>query len=660
MSLLLCYEADILAGFDVAISDGVDVLSVSLGGAIDEYSDDAIAIGSFHAFKKGITVVASAGNSGPGPGSVSNVAPWLITVGASTLDRAFTIYVALGNRKHLKGASLSQKSLPARKFYPLISGARAKASNQSEEDANLCKPGTLDSEKVKGKILVCLRGVNPRVEKGHVALLAGAVGMILANDEESGNGILADAHVLPAAHIISTDGQAVFSYLNSTKGPNILEESILKPYIAAPGVSVIAAFTLATGQTDAAYDKRRIPFNTESGTSMSCPHVSGIVGLLKSLHPDWSPAAIRSAIMTTGKEQTCAADPGLVYDLTVNDFLNYLCSRGYTAKDLKLFTDKPYTCPESFSLTDFNYPSISAINLNDTITVTRRVKNVGSPGKYYIHVREPTGVLVSVTPATLEFKKLGEEKTFKVTFKLAPKWKLKDYTFGVLSWSDDVVIQKYKKAKSNLESSKELGASTLYGVDATKMKHHLTLRMQKFDRIIFNFPRAGRDNIYSCLAQLITRELDILVIVTYSLALYLRIHKELVGSFFGNANDMLEAYREIHVTHKTSPPFCHWNILELARRNDEFKMEDYRGYNNKRGEGASHSFGTCGRGLTPWSNSVNEVPMSEFGRFPEIFMPGNPYTSHGRQRINQPFSNGRHREIVRRYGQHPEGTRGFV
>ena len=131
-----------------------------------------------------------------------------------------------------------------------------------------------------------------------------------------------------------------------------------------------------------------------------------------------------------------AADPGLVYDLTVNDFLNYLCSRGYTAKDLKLFTDKPYACPESFSLTDFNYPSISAINLNDTITVTRRVKNVGSPGKYYIHVREPTGVLVSVTPATLEFKKLGEEKTFKVTFKLAPKWKLKDYTFGILTWSD--------------------------------------------------------------------------------------------------------------------------------------------------------------------------------------------------------------------------------
>ncbi|KAG5235948.1 conserved oligomeric Golgi complex [Salix suchowensis] len=462
-----CFEADILSGFEAAISDGVDVLSVSLGGAVDEYSDDAIAIGSFHAFNKGITVVASAGNSGPGPGSVSNVAPWLITVGASTLDRAFTIYVALGNRKHLKGVSLSQKSLPARKFYPLISGARAKVSSQSEEDANLCKPGTLDSRKVKGKILVCLRGVIPRVEKGHVALLAGAVGMILANDEVLAMTFLPTltdpwAYITNVRTVLGTKPAPSMASFSS-RGPNILEGSILKPDITAPGVRVIAAFTLATGPTGEDYDKRRTVFNNESGTSMSCPHVSGIVSLLKSLHPDWTPAAIRSAIMTTATtrdnngdpildspntratpfaygaghvQPNRAADPGLVYDLTANDFLNYLCSRGYTAKDLKLFTDKPYNCPESFSLTDFNYPSISVVNLNDTITITRRVKNVGSPGKYYIHVGEPTGVLVSVEPDNLEFKKLGEEKTFKLTFKLAPKWKLSSDVFGILTWSD--------------------------------------------------------------------------------------------------------------------------------------------------------------------------------------------------------------------------------
>lgn len=81
----------------------------------------------------------------------------------------------------------------------------------------LCKAGTLDPEKVKGKILVCLRGDNARVDKGEQALLAGAVGMVLANSELGGNEIIADPHVLPASHINFTDGNAVFKYINSTK-----------------------------------------------------------------------------------------------------------------------------------------------------------------------------------------------------------------------------------------------------------------------------------------------------------------------------------------------------------------------------------------------------------------------------------------------------------
>ena len=131
-----------------------------------------------------------------------------------------------------------------------------------------------------------------------------------------------------------------------------------------------------------------------------------------------------------------AADPGLIYDLTVNDFLNFLCNRGNTKKNIKLFSDKPYTCPKSFSLADFNYPSITVTNLNDSITVTRRVKNVGSPGTYNIHIREPPGVTVSVAPSILRFQKIGEEKMFKVTFKLAPKAVLTDYVFGMLTWGD--------------------------------------------------------------------------------------------------------------------------------------------------------------------------------------------------------------------------------
>jgi subtilisin family serine protease len=97
-----CFDADIIAAFDAAIHDGVDVLSVSLGGAPAGYLRDGVAIGSFHAVRRGVTVVCSAGNSGPGAGTVSNTAPWLVTVGASTMDREFPAYLVLGNNKKIK------------------------------------------------------------------------------------------------------------------------------------------------------------------------------------------------------------------------------------------------------------------------------------------------------------------------------------------------------------------------------------------------------------------------------------------------------------------------------------------------------------------------------------------------------------------------------
>lgn len=89
----------------------------------------------------------------------------------------------------------------------------------------------------------------------------------------------------------------------TTKSCTISSKPLLfvQPDITAPGVSVIAAYTEAQGPTNQDFDTRRVLFNSVSGTSMSCPHISGIVGLLKTLHPEWSPAAIKSAIMTTGE-----------------------------------------------------------------------------------------------------------------------------------------------------------------------------------------------------------------------------------------------------------------------------------------------------------------------------------------------------------------------
>jgi subtilisin family serine protease len=95
-----CGEADILAGFDDAIADGVDVISISIGSPFPfDYFGDVIAIGSFHAMRRGVVTSAAAGNSGLDLGNVCNVAPWMLSVAASSIDRRFVDRIVLGNGK---------------------------------------------------------------------------------------------------------------------------------------------------------------------------------------------------------------------------------------------------------------------------------------------------------------------------------------------------------------------------------------------------------------------------------------------------------------------------------------------------------------------------------------------------------------------------------
>ncbi|XP_017430955.1 subtilisin-like protease SBT5.4 [Vigna angularis] len=488
-----CSDADILAAFEAAISDGVDVITMSVGSdSPPEFFESGISIGSFHAVSHGITLVASGGNSGPILGSVSNIEPWTLTVGASTIDRDFVSNVILGNGKIFKGASLSRSGLPSNKKYPLITSAEALTKSASDSvNAFFCTNDTLDARKVKGKILVCLRGVNSRVEKGVVAASLGAVGMILANNAGQGDEIISDPHVLPATHVGFETGKYIYTYINHTKfpvasisrvrtklgtkpapimaafssrGPNLLDPAILKPDITAPGVNIIAAYTEGSDPTKP--DQIITPYIALSGTSMSCPHVAGVVGLLKALHPNWSPAAIKSAIITSAttkdnsrrvirtsslEESTPydlgaghirpnrAAYPGLIYDLNTTDYLNYLCGRGYDSSQIMLFYGKPFTCPKSFSLADFNYPTITIprIEYGQSVKVSRTVTNVGSPSVYRVRIEAPPNVAVSVDPAELKFKEKGEKKEFRVSLTLKSKTEnTTDFVYGSLTWTN--------------------------------------------------------------------------------------------------------------------------------------------------------------------------------------------------------------------------------
>ena len=96
-----CFDADMLAAMDDAVGDGVDVMSVSIGasGKPPPLSKDGIAVGALHAARRGVVVVCSGGNSGPAPSTVSNLAPWILTVGASSIDRSFNSPIRLGNSK---------------------------------------------------------------------------------------------------------------------------------------------------------------------------------------------------------------------------------------------------------------------------------------------------------------------------------------------------------------------------------------------------------------------------------------------------------------------------------------------------------------------------------------------------------------------------------
>ncbi|KAG7592359.1 Peptidase S8/S53 domain superfamily [Arabidopsis thaliana x Arabidopsis arenosa] len=476
-SLLGCRGSSILAAFDDAIADGVDVISISMGLWPDNLLEDPLSIGSFHAVERGITVVCSAGNSGPSSQSVFNAAPWMITVSASTIDRGFESNILLGGDESrlIEGVGINIANIDKSQAYPLIHARSAKKIDANEEAARNCAPDTLNQSIVKGKIVVCDSDLDNQVIqwKSDEVKRLGGTGMVLIDDESMDLSFIDPSFLVTI--IKPEDGIQIMSYINSTRepiatimptrsrtghmlapsipsfssrGPYLLTRSILKPDIAAPGVNILASWLV--GDRNAAPEGKPPPlFNIQSGTSMSCPHVSGIAARLKSRYPSWSPAAIRSAIMTTAVQMTNTgshittetgqkatpydfgagqvtvfgpSSPGLIYETTPMDYLNFLCYYGFTSEQIRKISNRipqGFACPEQSSrgdISNINYPSISISNFNgkESRRISRTVTNVASrligdeDTVYTVSVDAPEGLRVRVIPRRLHFRKIGD------------------------------------------------------------------------------------------------------------------------------------------------------------------------------------------------------------------------------------------------------------
>jgi subtilisin family serine protease len=438
------YDADIIAGIDAAVADGVQVLNYSIGTEFgDSEPNTPVGNAFLNATLAGVFVSAAAGNTGFSS-AISNAQPWVTTVGAAVTN-VNEGTVRLGDGTAITGASLDV--LPDGRQLPLVFGEQA---GSLEEGAAYCIPDSLDPAKVKDRVVACA------LESPYDAVAElkakGAAAMLLF--DPYGNFRINSVYDFPVLYL-NTREQAgkLFNYLMrhpvdgtalltsggdgssvpggapsvadySSTGPDKVHYGLTKPDLVAPGSDIIAAVS-PPGNFGRQYD-------AYSGTSMASPQVAGTAAILRAEHPDWSPGAVASALRTTATDTVGnnsplargsgmlapdrAADPGLVIEPD--------------AKSLIAFSEAAQ--PDGREL---NVPSISLREYDGTkpVVLTRKLTNVGSKQEtYHASVTGLTGMQVSVNPAAVTVAP-GETATVTITLRRgSAPWDR--YVTGAITW----------------------------------------------------------------------------------------------------------------------------------------------------------------------------------------------------------------------------------
>ncbi|XP_042033281.1 subtilisin-like protease SBT3 [Salvia splendens] len=480
------YESDALAGIDQAVADGVDILSISLSSRRTHLYEHPIAIAGFGAREKGIFVSVSAGNRGPGAETLLGGIPWGVTVASGTIDRWFGGTLALGNGKTITGwtmfpARAIVRDLPLiynKTLSPCSSSLLAEAPEHSIIICNNIDKSTsfstlmkdLSRSNVRAAIIV---SKETGIRRSPSFPFPGVV--ITPSEAEDVISYALSKCCTPTASIdfqktlVGTEAEAAPALsASSSRGPGRNYRKILKPDIMAPGVLILAANN-PYGSEASIGNNIFLPsdYTLPSATSMACPHISGIAALLKAAHPEWSPAAIQSAMMTTAistdntnqpiKETgfnkpvatplgmgaghvnpNRALDPGLIYDATLQDYANLVCSMNLTPEHTRTIIRSSYNCSNPSS--DLNYPSFIALyeaerNRTTVTRFKRTLTNVGAraAATYAVKVKAPKNSIVKVSPDALFFRKNYDKISYSVTIQYTSRGELESID-GSLTW----------------------------------------------------------------------------------------------------------------------------------------------------------------------------------------------------------------------------------
>lgn len=421
-----CYGTSSVAAIEQAIVDGVDVLNYSISGSNNSVIDP-VSLAFKSAAEAGIFVSASAGNSGPTAQTVNHSAPWLTSVAASTFSNELSGTVEFPDGEKFRGVSSMTEGVgPA----DIVLASEVGVAGKTADDVRLCAEGALDPVATAGTIVVCDRGVYDRVAKSAEVDRAGGVGMVLVNI--GGGSEDADLHSVPTVHtsdesikdlVAATDQQATLVVGDTTdldpvpvpqiagfssRGPSTAVDSeLLKPDVAAPGVNVLAGVS----PLDPMYNGDS--YGLMSGTSMAAPNLAGMAALMSAKYPDWSPMAVKSAMMTSAADilnadGSASADnfatgagsadpavmvnPGLVYEADARQW------------DALILGD--------IAGRDVNVPSIAVNDLLGAATVTRTV-TATETGTWSAQGSVP-GYEVTASPATLSLQE-GESAEVEIT-----------------------------------------------------------------------------------------------------------------------------------------------------------------------------------------------------------------------------------------------------